>query len=139
MKETEILKIDSRGRIVIPRSMRKALGLKENSHIMLISDSEENELRIIPLPFSEDQTFMRIKIIIADEPGALSQVSKIFGELGLSLLYGQTVVIKKGKTAEWSVISPIPEMPVDDFEKILIEKGGAKKVIIERPMKSKMV
>ena len=137
MKETEILKIDSRGRIVIPRSMRKALGLKENSHIMLISDSEENELRIIPLPFSEDQTFMRIKIIIADEPGALSQVSKVFGELGLSLLYGQTVVIKKGKTAEWSVISPIPEMPVDDFEKILIQKGGAKEVIIERPMKSK--
>ena len=139
MKETEILKIDSRGRIVIPRSMRKALGLKENSHIMLISDSEENELRIIPLPFYEDQTFMRIKIIIADEPGALSQISKIFGELGLSLLYGQTVVIKKGKTAEWSVISPIPEMTVEDFEKILIEKGGAKKVIIERPMKSKMV
>ena len=139
MKETEILKIDSRGRIVIPRSMRKALGLKENSHIMLISDSEENELRIIPLPFSEDQTFMRIKVIIPDTPGALSQVSKVFGELGLSLLYGQTVVIKKGKTAEWSVISPIPEMPVDDFEKVLIEKGGAKSVVIERPMKSKMI
>jgi AbrB family looped-hinge helix DNA binding protein len=139
MKETEILKIDSRGRIVIPRSMRKALGLKENSHIMLISDSDENELRIIPLPFSEDQTFMRIKIIIADTPGALSQVSKVFGELGLSLLYGQTVVIKKGKTAEWSVISPIPEMPVDDFEKILIEKGNAIKVVVEKPMRSKMI
>ena len=139
MKETEILKIDSRGRIVIPRSMRKALGLKENSHIMLISDSDENELRIIPLPFSEDQTFMRIKIIIADAPGALSKVSKVFGELGLSLLYGQTVVIKKGKTAEWSVISPIPEMPVDDFEKILKDKGGAIKVHVERPMKSKMI
>ncbi|MHA1719491.1 MAG: AbrB/MazE/SpoVT family DNA-binding domain-containing protein [Promethearchaeota archaeon] len=139
MKETEILKIDSRGRIVIPRSMRRGLGLKENSHIMLISDTDENELRIIPLPFSEDQTFMRIKIIIPDEPGALSQVSKVFGELGLSLLYGQTVVIKKGKIAEWSVISPVPEIPVDDFEKILKEKGGALSVKIEKPMRSKMV
>ncbi len=119
--------------------MRKALGLKENSYIMLISDSEENELRIIPLPFSEDQTFMRIKITINDEPGALGQIAKIFGELGLSLLYSQTVVIKKGKTAEWSVISPIPEMPVDDFEKILVEKGNAIKVHVERPMKSKVI
>lgn len=135
MKESEILKIDSRGRIVIPRSMRKALGLKENSHIMLISDSEENELRIIPLSFSEDQTFMRIKIIITDEPGALSQVSKVFGEMGLSLLYSQTVVIRKGKTAEWSVISPIPKMPVDDFEKILVEKGNAISVHVEKPMR----
>ena len=94
---------------------------------------------MIPLPFSEDQTFMRIKIITADTPGALSQVSKVFGELGLSLLYGQTVVIKKGHTAEWSVISPIPEMPVDDFEKILIEKGNAIKVVVEKPMRSKMI
>jgi AbrB family looped-hinge helix DNA binding protein len=134
MKETEILKIDARGRIVIPRSMRKSLGLKENSHIMLIADSEGSELRIIPLPFSDEQAFMRIRIIIPDEPGALSRVAKTFGDLGLSLLYGQTVVIQKGVTAEWSVISPVPEMPVEEFKRQLIEKGGAKKVTIESPI-----
>ncbi|MHA1672582.1 MAG: hypothetical protein ACTSYI_03055 [Promethearchaeota archaeon] len=136
MKETEILKIDSRGRIVIPRGMRKNLGLRENSHIMLISNPDENELRIIPLPFSEDnQTFVRIRIIIADEPGALGQVAKIFGEMGLSLLYGQEVVIKKGSEAEWTVISPFPDIPMEDFKHQLIERGGAKKVTIEIPPK----
>lgn len=139
VKETEILKIDSRGRIVIPRSMRKNLGLKENSHIMLISDSSENELRIIPLPFSDDQAFMRLRILIPDEPGALSQVSKVFAELGLSLLYGQTVILRKNQIAEWSVVSPVPEMAVEDFKKALIERGGAKSVTVERPMKSKLV
>ncbi|UYP47367.1 hypothetical protein NEF87_003652 [Candidatus Lokiarchaeum ossiferum] len=139
MKETEILKIDSRGRIVIPRGMRKSLGLKENSHIMLISDSNENELRIIPLPFSDEQAFMRLRIIIADEPGALSTVSKVFGELGLSLLYGQTVILKKNQIAEWTVISPVPELPVEEFKKALIERGGAKSVSVERPMKSKIL
>ncbi|MCF2142025.1 MAG: AbrB/MazE/SpoVT family DNA-binding domain-containing protein [Candidatus Lokiarchaeota archaeon] len=137
MKETEILKIDSRGRIVIPRSMRKGLGLKENSHIMLISNPEENELRIIPLPFSEEnQTFIKIRIIIQDEPGALGQVAKVFGDLNLSLLYGQEVVIKKGQEAEWNVISPFPNISLEDFKKMIIEKGGAKKVTIELPMKS---
>ncbi|MHA1522269.1 MAG: AbrB/MazE/SpoVT family DNA-binding domain-containing protein [Promethearchaeota archaeon] len=137
MKETEILKIDSRGRIVIPRGMRKSLGLKENSHIMLISNPDENELRIIPLPFSEDnQTFVRIRIIIHDEPGALGQVAKVFGELGLSLLYGQEVVIKKGSEAEWTVICPFPDVPMEDFKQQLIERGGAKKVTVEIPSKS---
>ncbi|MHA1776286.1 MAG: hypothetical protein DRO88_07655 [Promethearchaeia archaeon] len=136
MKETEILKIDSRGRIVIPRSMRKGLGLKENSHIMLISNPEENELRIIPLPFSEEnQTFIKIRIIIADEPGALGQVAKVFGDLKLSLLYGQEVVIKKGQEAEWNVISPFPNIPLEDFKKLIMEKGGARNVIIELPTK----
>lgn len=137
MKETEILKIDSRGRIVIPRGIRRSLGLKENSNIMLISDPDDNELRIIPLPFSEEQAFMRLKIMIRDEPGALSLVAKIFGELGLSLLYGQTVIIKKGFEAEWTVISPVPEMPVEEFKKALIERGGAKSVSVEKPLKSK--
>jgi len=136
LKETEILKIDSRGRIVIPRSMRKGLGLKENSHIMLISNPEENELRIIPLPFSEEnQTFIKIRIIIADEPGALGQVAKVFGDLKLSLLYGQEVVIKKGQEAEWNVISPFPNIPLEDFKKLIMEKGGARNVIIELPTK----
>jgi AbrB family looped-hinge helix DNA binding protein len=138
MKETEILKIDSRGRIVIPRGMRKNLGLKENSHIMLISDSNENELRIIPLPFSDEQAFMRLRIIMPDEPGALSQVSKVFGDLGLSLLYGQEVILKKNQSAEWTVISPIPDVPIDDLKTALIERGGAKSVSIERPMRSKI-
>lgn len=133
LKESEILKIDSRGRIVIPRNMRKSLGLKENSHVMLISNPEDNELRMIPLPFTEEGAFLRLKIIIPDEPGALGNVANVFGELGLSLLFGQEVVIKKGQDAEWNVVTPVPEMSIEDFKKALIEKGGAKRIIVERP------
>jgi len=131
MRETEILKIDSRGRIVIPRSMRKSMGLKENSQIMLISDSQANEIRIVPLPFTDEQAFLRIRILMRDEPGSLSQVARVFGELGLSLLYGQEVVIKKGQEAEWSVISPTPKITKEELRKILIDRGGAKDVIFE--------
>jgi AbrB family looped-hinge helix DNA binding protein len=133
MKESEVLRIDSRGRIVIPRSMRRSLGLKENSHVMLIANPDENELRMIPLPFTEEGSYMRVRVIMADEPGALGQVAKVFGDLGLSLLFGQEVVIKKGVEAEWTVFTPVPDMSLEEFKQIVINKGGAKRVIIERP------
>ena len=137
MRESEILKIDSRGRIVIPRSMRKTLGLKENSFIMLISDPDESEIRMIPLPFSDEVAFVRLRIIMSDKPGALSQVAKVLGDLGLNLLYGQEVVIKKGVESEWSVISPLPsDLTIEDLKHKLVEIGGAKKVIVERPNKT---
>ena len=132
LKETEILKIDARGRIVIPRGMRRSLGLKENSFIMLISDPDNNEIKIVPLTFSENQSFIKLKILIPDKAGALGLIANVFGELGLSLVYGQTVVIKKGVDAEWSVISPVPEnITVEELTKVLMEKGGAIKVTIE--------
>lgn len=135
-KETEILKIDSRGRIVIPRTMRKSLGLKENSQIMMISDSEAKEIKIIPLPFSEEKSFIKLKIIIDDKAGSLGRIATAFGEFGVSLLYGETVVIKKGIEAEWSVLAPVTEMPIEELKRQLIEKGGAKRVeIMEHPVK----
>lgn len=133
MKESEVLRIDSRGRIVIPRSMRRSLGLKENSHVMLIANPEENELRMIPLPFTDEGSYMRVRIIMADEPGALGQVAKVFGDIGLSLLFGQEVVIKKGVEAEWTVFTPVPDMSMEEFKQIIIDRGGAKRVIIEKP------
>jgi AbrB family looped-hinge helix DNA binding protein len=133
MKQSEVLKIDSRGRIVIPRSMRDSLGLKANSHIMLISNPDQNELRMIPLPFTEEKNFLRLRIIIPDKPGALSQCANVFGKLGLSLLFGQEVILRKNFEAEWTVVCPVPEISMEDFKEKLINEGGAKKIIIEKP------
>ncbi len=56
-------------------TMRKSLGLKENSQIMMISDSDAKEIKIIPLPFSEEKLFIRLRIYIEDKAGALAKIA----------------------------------------------------------------
>jgi AbrB family looped-hinge helix DNA binding protein len=131
MKETEILKLDKRGRIVIPRIMRKSLGLTENSQLMAISDSDSKEIRIIPLQLVDDQVYIKLKITITDKSGSLARIANAFGNHDISLVYGETVVVKKGVEAEWTVIAPQrADISLEKFKEILINEGGATKVQI---------
>ncbi|MHA1733687.1 MAG: ACT domain-containing protein [Promethearchaeota archaeon] len=127
MNETEILKMDSRGRIVIPKSMRKILNLDENSNVMAIADPNKQEIRIVPFLGAEDTLTVRVEML--DIPGSLSRIAGIFAELKLNLLYGQSKIIKRGEAAEWTVICQVPdELPLEELKKLLMEKGGASQV-----------
>ena len=129
IKEVKIISIDNRGRIVLPLVTRKNLGLTTNSQLLLVSDSETKEIRITPVGISEDQKPIKFKITIKDEPGSLAKIATIFGELGISLMYGESVVIEKDKTAIWTVISPTPQdITMDKLQEELISKGQAVKV-----------
>ena len=129
MKEVKIISIDNRGRIVLPLVTRKNLGLTTDSQLLLVSDSETKEIRILPVGISEDQKPIKFKITIKDEPGSLAKIATIFGELGISLMYGESVVIEKDKTAIWTVISPTPQdITMDKLQEELISKGQAVKV-----------
>jgi len=105
--------------------MRKSLGLTESTQLMAISDSDQKEIKIIPLQLYDDKSFIKLKIRMPDKPGSLARIATTFGELGLSLVYGESLVVKKGVEALFDVISPIPEMPLEELKKKLEEQGGA--------------
>ncbi|MFX1574187.1 MAG: hypothetical protein ACFFB0_15695 [Promethearchaeota archaeon] len=108
---------------------RKNLGLTTNSQLLLVSDSETKEIRITPVGISEDQRPIKFKITIKDAPGSLAKIATVFGDLGISLMYGESVVIEKDKTAIWTVISPTPQdITMDKLQEELVNKGQAVKV-----------
>ncbi|TFF90134.1 MAG: hypothetical protein EU548_04540 [Promethearchaeota archaeon] len=131
MKEVRILTIDNRGRIVIPQIIRKSLGLTENSQLMLVADSETKEIKINPVGLDTDKKPIKLKITMDDIPGSLAKIASTFGKLGISLMYGESVIVEKDKTAIWTVISPTPDIPMDELKEILEKEGNAKKVEIE--------
>ena len=130
MKEVKILTIDERGRIVIPQIVRKSLGIMTNSQLMMISDSEDKVIKITPVGLRSESDLIKLRISMGDTPGALAKLATAFGDLKLSMMYSEAVIVEKDKTAVWTVISESPSFPIEDLEKILKEKGEALKVEI---------
>ena len=130
MKEVKILTIDERGRIVIPQIVRKSLGITTNSQLMMISDSEAKEIKITPIGLRSESDLIKLRISMGDTPGALAKLATAFGDLNLSMMYSEAVIVEKDKTAVWTVISESPSFPIEELQKILKEKGEALKVEI---------
>jgi AbrB family looped-hinge helix DNA binding protein len=128
MKEVKILTIDERGRIVIPQIVRKSLGITTNSQLMMISDSEVKEIKIIPIGLQNESKLIKLRITMGDTPGALAKLATTFGNLKLSMMYSEAVIVEKDKSAVWTVISETPDFTLEELEKVLKEKGEALKV-----------
>ena len=129
MRIKKIITIDERGRIVIPKEARNALGITTDSQLMMVSDSEAKEIRITPIGLSGEKNPIKLRVTMSDAPGALAKLATLFGTFGLSMMYSEAVIVEKDKTAIWTVISESPE-DLEDLRKSLIEKGGALKVEI---------
>ena len=126
MKDVKIISIDNRGRIVLPLVTRKNLGLTIDSQLMLVSDSEIKEIRITPVGITKDEKPIKFRITMNDEPGSLAKIATIFGNLGISLMYGESVIIEKSKTAIWTVISPTPKnISLEEVQDSLKKEGKA--------------
>ena len=127
-KKTYIITIDDRGRIVIPKQARNDLGITTNSQLMMVSDSEVKELKISPIGLKDESNLIKLKITMKDAPGALAKLATLFGDLKLSMMYSEAVIVEKDKTAVWTVISESPQSPLEELEKILKDKGNALQV-----------
>lgn len=128
MKEVKILTIDERGRIVIPQIIRKSLGITTNSQLMMISDSESKEIRITPIGLQNESNLIKLRITMGDTPGALAKLATTFGDLKLSMMYSEAVIVEKDKSAVWTVISEAPNFALEELERVLKEKGEAIKI-----------
>lgn len=131
MKEVRILTIDNRGRIVIPYIIRKSIGITTNSQLMMVSDSEKKEIKITPVGLSKESNPIQYRITMEDIPGALAKIATTFGDMGISLIYGESMTLEKDKTAIWTVIGPSPtDIDLEELKQILLSKGEATEVEI---------
>ena len=107
----EFAVIDSKGRIVIPATIRKALNISDGMRIILIADLDNREIRIIPLADVYAEVY-QLRIMMDDKPGVLAKVASILSENRVDLLLTESRTIKRGLSAEWNIIADFTECKI---------------------------
>jgi bifunctional DNA-binding transcriptional regulator/antitoxin component of YhaV-PrlF toxin-antitoxin module len=125
MKEVKILTMDNRGRILLPQSLRKILGISPESKLIATADSELKEMKISPIALGEAQRLLKLKITMEDVPGALGKIAATLGDLGISIIYSEGAVLEKAKTATYTAIVQNIDFSFDELKNALITKGSA--------------
>jgi len=129
MGENELVKVDEKGRILIPSRMRDVLGMGEGSSSLLELDREKKQIRLVPLA-TKAEKLSRIIIRFSDSPGALAKAAKILADCGVDLIHTESRSIERGQRAEWDIIADISKADIKAVRDGLLGKKVAEGVQI---------
>lgn len=129
MRMTEVVRIDSRGRITMPSSIREAVRLSEGMYVMLIANLDEKEIHIVPFADPEAK-LVELRITFSDIPGALAKAANVLARQGVDLLSSESRTLRRGKSAEWVVVADVSrcKCKVEELERKIVAEGAAKEV-----------
>ena len=133
MRMTEIVRVDSRGRITMPSSIREAVRLSEGMYVMLIADLDKKDIRITPFADPEAK-LVELSIAFSDIPGALAKAANILAKQGVDLLSSESRTLRRGRSAEWVVVADVSrcKCTLEELERQIVADGAAKEVKFRR-------
>jgi bifunctional DNA-binding transcriptional regulator/antitoxin component of YhaV-PrlF toxin-antitoxin module len=120
MKNFNVTKLDSKGRLLVPFHIRELLNLDENSEFLIINNGNR-ELKVLPL--LDGQT-AELSMMIEDVPGSLSKAADLLAKKKIDIIMSQSKTLEKGKLAEWHAIIDISQCK--DTKKVVEELKTSK-------------
>ena len=129
MRMSEIVRIDSRGRVTMPSSIREAVRLSEGMYVMLVAHLDKKEVRIVPFADPEAK-LIEFRITFADVPGALAKAADVLAKQGVDLLSSESRTLRRGQSAEWIIIADVSKCrcKLVKLQRQVVEEGAAKEV-----------
>ncbi len=131
MRMTEVVRVDTRGRVTMPSSIRDAVKLAEGMYVILVADLDKREVRIVPFADPEAK-LVELRITFGDIPGALAKVADALASQGVDLLSSESRTLRRGESAEWVVVADVSncKCQLKELEQKIIESGAAKEAKI---------
>jgi AbrB family looped-hinge helix DNA binding protein len=133
-----IIKLDTRGRLVIPNEFRETLDLKEGDNVLLSLDPKNNTITINPV-YGENSYLIKMEIKFKDKPGSLAKVATKLAELRVDLIMTESKSYERGKKARWDIIADISKstLSIQEIKNELIntdflEEASIKQITCDR-------
>jgi len=137
LRLVELLKVDMKGRITIPRTVRDALNIEGGSYVVMIADLNKGEITILP-SVSEDKVILEIFVLFKDEKGKLAEIAEKLAEMGVNQLATSCKTVKKGESAECQIIAEVPKEldPKEVEERLRALEGVSEASAVKVPQPS---
>lgn len=101
-----IVRLDTRGRLVLPNEFRESLNLKEGDEVIVSLDRKTDTLTINPI-YGKPTDLVKMEIEFGDTPGCLAKIAKKIADLKIDLIMTESKSSQRGKKARWDVIADI--------------------------------
>ena len=121
---SSIIRLDTRGRLVIPNEFRESLNLKEGDEVLMSLDSKTDTLTISPI-YGDPKDLVRMEIEFGDTPGCLAKIAKAISDLKIDLIMTESKSSQRGKRARWDIIADISNCnsSVNEIKQLLMQSG----------------
>ncbi len=126
----EVLKVDGKGRVTIPRTVRDALNIIEGGFVVMIADLNKNEILLTPTSGSGG-SLLEVRILFNDERGKLAEISEALARVNADQITTNCRTMKKGEIAECVIVAEVPkDVSESDIEREISKIEGVKEVIV---------
>lgn len=109
---TGLVKVDSKGRITIPQTIRESLGIEAGMLVAMLADTEKKEIIVSPI-MAENAKVVQIEVTMQDRPGALAKVTSRLSELKVDIIANRCTSITRREEGECTFIVDISQSTTD--------------------------
>jgi len=109
---TGLVKVDSKGRITIPQTIRESLGIEAGMLVAMLADTEKKEIIVSPI-MAENAKVIQIEATMQDRPGALAKVTSKLSDLKVDIIANRCTSITRREEGECTFIVDISQSSTD--------------------------
>ncbi|MFZ8783103.1 MAG: AbrB/MazE/SpoVT family DNA-binding domain-containing protein [Desulfurococcaceae archaeon] len=115
----ETVKVDSKGRITIPASIRELFNIKEGMYLLMVADKNTREIKLVPLPIAAK--LVRIRVLVEDKVGVLAELTNFLANLHVDIVSTKCVVLKREELGECEMIVDVSRSTITTPEYLVNE------------------